>query len=140
VPNDDLVNFGYAAGQRVMVGPDNIDRFLHYRDRHKRYSNDGRLQRQMAYINASIDRVKSMIEEDPTAMWDRIDVFEDSVVTSITRNNYLDLVKTLRRVSYDPQDMYTPEGESMKTYYYEEFYVDEDALLAKVIDLFYLEK
>ena len=140
VPNDDLEKYGYKAGQQIVVGSDNIDLFLHYRDTEGDFSNDGRMQRQMAYMDGSVNHMKSLIEEDPLAMWDKIQLMEQSMLTSITRNQYLDLVNTLKRVDYNSEDMYTPSGENMNTLLYDEFYPDEDALLSKVIEIFYLEK
>lgn len=139
VPNDDLQQFGITKGQDLVINSDNMELFVRYRDQKVRFSNNGRMERQQAYINGALNQVKGLFENNPQTMWNNMKRMEKVMLTNITRNRYLDLINTLNNVTYDSQDYYRPEGE-MTYNPYHAFYVDENALLEKVIELFYLEK
>ena len=55
VPNDDLEE--YEKGSVVEINASNVDRFLHYRDTSRDFSNEGRMERQKAYIMAAADQI-----------------------------------------------------------------------------------
>jgi hypothetical protein len=59
--------------------------------------------------------------------------------TNITRSRYIDLTNTIYDLAYEEQNYYSPEGEYSMGEEYEEFHVDEEALLKKVIEIFYIE-
>ena len=139
VPNSDLEKFGINEGQDLVINADNMELFVRYRDTSAYNTNRGRMERQQAYINGALNHVKALFENNPQTMWNNIQRLEDVMLTNITRNRYLDLIKTLNNVTYNSQDFYTPPGE-MSHGLFDEFRVDEDALLEKVIELFYLEK
>ena len=139
VPNDDLAKFGITKGQHLTVNGENMELFVRYRDTTVLYSNNGRMERQQAYINGALNQVKNLFESNPQNMWNNIKRMEDVLLTNVTRNQYLDLIKTLNNVTYNSQDYYLPAGE-MKLGTFDEFHVDEEALLEKVIEFFYLEK
>ena len=139
VPNSDLEKFGIVEGQDLIVNADNMELFVRYRDTSAYNTNRGRMERQQAYVNGALNHVKALFENNPQTMWNNIQRLENVMLTNITRNRYLDLIKTLNNVTYDSHDFYSPTGE-MKHARYDEFYVDEEALLAKIIELFYLEK
>ena len=140
VPNEDLADLGYHKGQQIVVNADNMDTFLHSRDVNVEFSNDGRMERQRAYINGAMTHIRSMVEEDTLNTWESVKRLEDVMQTNITRNKYLDLAKALKRTDYGEQNYYVPEGDNIVGRIYEEFYPDEDALLSKIIELFYIEK
>jgi len=139
VPNNDLERIGILEGQDLVVNADNIETFVRYRDTHKDWSNVGRMERQRAYIDSAFNRLKQNLEDNPDGMWNSIKRMDNVMLTSITRNKYLDLIHTLEKTAYNAQDYYRVEGE-LKRGIFEEFYPDEDALLAKVVELFYIEK
>ena len=140
VPNDDLADMGYAAGQTVTVDSDNLMEYVRSRDTAQDFSNVGRMQRQQSYVDGAIDKIMQLLTEDANTAWDFVQRAEDSVLTDITRNRYLNLTKILKHTHYSADDYYTPEGEQVVGRRYDEFYPDMDALQEKVIDLFYIEK
>ena len=139
VPNDDLVKYGFSAGETAIINADNIARFLRSRDTEEDFSNAGRMERQKAYINAAIDKIVQLLEKSPTTVWNKIEAMEYCMQTNITRSRYIDLTNTLSSLVYQTQDYYTPEGEYVVGEEFEEFYPDEEALLDKVVELFYIE-
>lgn len=139
VPNDDLAAIGLYAGQKAVINADNLETFVRYRDTNHYHTNVGRMERQRAYIDAASDRLMDLFQDDTSAMWHKIQRMEQTVFTNITRNHYLDLIKVLNKTADATKEYYSPTGEQRHGKF-DEFYPDEDALLAKVIELFYIEK
>ena len=102
------------------------------------FSNAGRMERQKAYINGAVKKIRSMVNDDSTALWDKVHLSEKYMRTSITRNQYLDLTNLLNNCSYSDTDFFIPDGNNITTARYDEFYVDEEHLMEKVIELFYI--
>ena len=140
VPNDDLAAEGFHRGEEAVIDAGNIELFVRSRDTDADLSNVGRMERQRAYINGAMDQVRAMLSERPSDAWDRLEQAEDSVRTNITRSRYLALTKAVRNTTYSDQDYYVPEGEQVVGKRHDEFHPDQDALLQKVIDIFYIGK
>lgn len=138
VPTDDLVKYGYNKGDEITVNGDNVEIFVRKRDIERNQSNVRRMERQKTYINATANRVRDMIQNNPAEVWKKIEAMEDCVRTNITHNRYLDLSKQIASVTYSTQDYYTLEGENINGEYWAEFYPDEEKLLEKVVELFYI--
>ena len=115
----------------------NIEDFLRYRDIHTDFSNEGRIQRQQAYITAYISQFKELLQTDLESAWDKTEEMTDHLQTSITKSKYLGLAKLLESVSFDDTDYYRPEGTDQLGDLHDEFYLDEDAWEKMVLDLFY---
>jgi anionic cell wall polymer biosynthesis LytR-Cps2A-Psr (LCP) family protein len=140
VPDDGLVEYGYNAGDTATIDENNIELFVRKRDTDVDFSNAGRMKRQQAYINGSIGKIMQMLKESPTEVWKKIEAMEYCMQTNITRSRYIDLTNTLAKLSYQEQDYYIPEGNYRMGVEYAEFYVNEDALLDKVVELFYIKR
>ena len=139
VPNDDLSALGFRAGEKVTIDQTNLEAFVRSRDTAQDLSNVGRMERQQAYIEGAINRIISLLTNDPYTAWEKMERAEDSVMTNITRSRYLDLTKVLKNTAYSPGQYYTPEGRQVVASDHDEFYPDQDLLRQKVIELFYLE-
>lgn len=140
VPNDDIEDQGFIAGETVTIDSDNLASFVRSRDSETDFSNVGRMERQQAYINAAIDKIMSLLTKDTNTAWDFMKRAEAYVETDITRNRYLNLVKILKNTHYSADNYYTPDGEQVVGRRYDEFYPDMDSLQEKVIELFYIER
>lgn len=103
VPNDDLAEQGFKAGDLAVVDDTNIELFLRSRDTGVDLSNTGRMDRQRAYIAGAMDKVTSLLTRDVDAGWQLMERSENSVTTDITRNRYLDLIRILKNVKYTIQ-------------------------------------
>lgn len=141
IPNNDLAALYPEMKQGAVVKLDdsNITDYLHYRDTTADFSNEGRIERQEAYITAYVDQLRQQLEKDLNGTWDQVSAMEDYLQTSITRNKYIQLANLLDAVTFTGNNYYRVEGEDRKGDLHDEFYYDEDALHEKVIELFYEE-
>lgn len=139
VPNDDLKDEypGLVSGATVTLDDTNVRAFVQHRDTTEDFSNEGRIQRQKAYVTAYVEQLKQQLEEDLTGMWEKTNQMEAYLQTSVTKNKYLTMAKLMKKISFEDADYYVPEGEDRTTDLYDEFYPDEEALEQLVLDLFY---
>ena len=142
VPNNDLKEIDpiYTEGNIVTIDSSNIELFIRKRDTSKDFSNTGRMARQNVYINGAMDRVLGLLKDDPKGVWEMIEGLENCLMTDISRNQYLDIINDAADVKYTKDDYYTPKGIQSAEGRYDEFYVDEDALLKMVVDLLYIKQ
>lgn len=141
VPNDDLAALypELKKGAVVTLDDSNVKDFLQHRDTAADFSNEGRIERQQAYVTAYVDLLKNRLASEPDQLWQEIGQMNDYLQTSITKNKYLSLARLLEKVSFTDADYYRPTGKDSAGELHDEFYVDEDALRQLVIDLFYEE-
>ena len=141
VPNDDLAAMypELKKGAVVTLDDSNVKDFLQHRDTAADFSNEGRIERQQAYVTAYVDLLKNRLASEPDQLWQEIGQMNDYLQTSITKNKYLSLARLLEKVSFTVADYYRPTGKDSAGELHDEFYVDEDALRQLVIDLFYEE-
>lgn len=139
VPNDDLASEypEFQKGAEVKLDEDNVETYLRTRNTDEDFSNEGRIERQQTYITAYIDKFKGLLREDLNGTWNKIEDMEDYIQTSITKNKYLKLADLMTKVSYGDGDYIQLEGEEKAGELHDEFYVDEDALNEKIVELFY---
>ena len=139
VPNDDLQEKypEMSEGAQVTLDDSNIRDFLQYRDTAESFSNEGRIQRQKAYLTAYVEKMKSMDESDLESTWDSLDEMNDYLQTSVTRNQYLELIKTLKKVDFSEENIEQLPGTDQEGELHDEFHVDEEALQGLIIRLFY---
>ena len=140
VPNDDLAGLGYVKGSVVTIDADNLEEFVRSRNTSQDFSHNGRMQRQQTYISAAVKQVRGRLEKEPSSLWNAMTKAESSVETNITRSRYLDLISVLQKTEYGEADYYIPEGTQVAAADHDEFYVDEEKLLDKIVEIFYIEK
>lgn len=140
VPNDDLIEKypEMAAGNQVVLNGDNVESFVRYRDVNVDFSNNGRRERQKAYIDAYFSKLEAALADDPDGLWESFTDLEDDMVTSITRKKYLDIANTFGTMELNNVNFYTPEGEDQQGENHDEFYIDEDAFMEKILEIFYI--
>lgn len=142
VPNDDLADKypELNKGNIVKLDDSNITDYLHYRDVDIAYSNEGRIERQQAYVTAYVDLFRTALKQDAEGTWEQINTMNDYLLTSITKSQYLDLAKTFQNVKFSDSDYYRPDGKDQQGAAHDEFYVDEQSLKEKIVELFYMEQ
>lgn len=141
VPNDDLEEKypGMARGEQVTLDETNVVDFLQYRDTEKEFSNEGRMERQKAYVTAYIEKVREMGTGDIAKLWNSLETMDDFLQTNLTKNKYLDFSEQVKESEFSEESFRTIEGEDRMGELHDEFYPDEDALLNLIIELFYDE-
>lgn len=139
VPNSDLETKyqEFVPGEIVTLDDTNIRDFLQYRNIEEDFSNEGRMERQKAYLTSYIEKVKSMDENQVEDTWEKMDVMKDNLQTNITRNQYLNLANLLKITDFSEENILQLEGEDRTGELHDEFYPDLEALQEKVIELFY---
>ena len=112
VPNDDLAAMypELKKGAVVTLDDSNVKDFLQHRDTAADFSNEGRIERQQAYVTAYVDLLKDRLASEPDQLWQEIGQMNDYLQTSITKNKYLSLARLLEKVSFTDADYYRPTG------------------------------
>ncbi len=141
VPNDDLVkNYPrLTKGAVVKLDDSNIRDYLHYRDTTVDFSNDGRVERQRSYVDAYVVKAKEQVRDNPEGTWNKLEDMGDYLLTSVTKNKYLNLINIFRQMEFSDDNFYRPKGENVVGDGHDEFYIDREDLQANLIDIFYEE-
>jgi LCP family protein required for cell wall assembly len=139
VPNDELsdIDDTLYEGATVTLDDTTVRTFLRYRDTSEAFTNTGRMERQKAYVTAYIEQLQQMKSSEIQDSWDAIQDMGDYLQTSITKNQYLDLMDKIQSVEFDEANYLTIQGENVQGEYYNEFYPDEEALMETILTLFY---
>lgn len=139
VPNNDLEEEypEFYEGAEVTLDDTTIRPFLQYRDTLIDFSNEGRMERQRAFAVAYADKVKSLDQSHLEKLWDSLDSMKDYLQTSITKNQYINLMDFVRKTELTDDSFIDLEGQDQLGEDHDEFYPDETALQQLILDLFY---
>ena len=137
VPNDTLekVDPRYAKGAKVTITEANDEQFVRYRDTEISQSALGRMERQIAFLEAFASKSKDMSQQDQNFAANLLEDLDGYVVTNIGADMYLKLLES----SYEKEDIHTLPGEGVAGESFDEYHVDEDQLYALVLQMFYKE-
>ena len=119
------------------ITEENVEYFVRHRDTQKHYSNDGRMDRQRAYINAFVSKIKDMIPKQVNKLWSELENMDSWMYTSVTKNKYLSYANTLSVIDFSDSNYYKMEGEVDVVKKHIQFHHDEEALRNLVLDIFY---
>lgn len=112
--------------------------YLQYRDVEIFDSASMRLARQKQYLNAFARQAIAMTKEDITFPITALQQLSDYTVTDINASKVTYLATTYINYAFNTEGIYTLEGETViGGGGFEEFYVDDDALYALILDIFY---
>jgi LCP family protein required for cell wall assembly len=141
VPNDDLADQfeEMYTGNTVKLTDENVEKFVRYRDISVDFSNNGRRERQKAYLEAYMPMLKSALANDLDGMWNRFTEIEADTITSVSRSEYISMANTFGTMDVSQIEFYTPTGEDQKGENHDEFYMDEDAFFEKILEIFYIK-
>jgi len=141
VPNSELAEEypELVEGAVVTLDETNVHAFLQYRDTSADFSNEGRMDRQEAYVTAYIETVRKMSTSEIESAWDSLEEMEDYLQTSVTRSQYLDLAELVQSLDFSEANYIQLDGEDEAGELHDEFYVDEDALQELLLELFYIK-
>lgn len=142
VPNDDLKEKypELTEGSVVKLDSSNVQDFVRYRDINIPFSNEGRMERQEAFVREFLKKFQEEIQEDPETVWKQIGELSSYMQTSITKSQYLNLAGRLAEETFSEDSYYYLEGENARGRNYDEFHLDEDKLQDTILELFYLEE
>lgn len=139
VPNHDLEDLDpeLYEGAQVTLDDSNIRTFLQYRKTEDAFSNEGRMERQKAYLTSYIEKVKTMEEKELEEAWTSLDSMKEYLQTNITRNQYLGLAELLQETDFSEDQILSLPGQDQEGELHDEFYPDEEALQELILQLFY---
>ena len=141
VPNDDLA-MQYpelTAGSVVTLDDSNVRAYVQQRDTAVDFSNEGRIERQKSFVLSFMDEFGTLVQEDASGVWNKLEECDSWLQTDITKNKYLSLADAFSHTSLTSDSYYILEGEDQLGELHDEFYYDEDALQELIIKLFYRE-
>ena len=141
VPNNDLATQypELTEGNIVTLDESNVRAYVQQRDTAVDFSNEGRIERQKSFVLSFMDEFGTLVKENSTQVWDKLEECSDWMQTDITKNKYLSLADAFSNTNLTPDSYYILEGEDQLGELHDEFYYDEDALQELIIKLFYRE-
>lgn len=141
VPNDELVELHpeWSAGAVVHIQDADVEDYLRHRDTKQDLTNEGRMERQKSYILPYVEKLGDLMKKDAGKIWSKIENSENYLQTSITKNKYLSMVNLMNVMEFTDSQFYKLEGENVVGSEHDEFYVDQEALMDRIVELFYEE-
>lgn len=140
VPTDDLeAEFPeMIKGTQVKLNADNVMTFVRHRDTAVEFSNNPRRERQREYIRNYMPLLKERLEKDLDGTWNDFQGLEKKSITSVTRDEYLSMADVFCGMDVSSMEYITLKGEDRQGKNHDEFYLDEDALMEKLVEIFYI--
>lgn len=141
VPNNDLVEMypELESGHRVKLDHSNVEDFVMWRDVNISFSNNGRMERQQAFSTEFLPLFLEQVQAQPEAVWEEIDRMKDGIQTSITKNQYLNLISSLSENRFSVTDYYYLPGKDVAGDDHDEVYLNDEEKLKTILELFYLK-
>lgn len=128
-----------VKGNRVHLMGESAYWYVKYRDIYQFASVDMRTRRQAQYLNGFIDAAKQAVKENPFLAVRLYRELLPQMDTNISASEAVYLASILPQCRFDEDSFIKIAGETVMGEEYEEFYPDEDALLALILDIFYKE-
>ena len=129
-----------ASGEGNVVTLEGMDAYyyLQYRDVEIFDSASMRLARQKQYLDAFAHQAIAATKADVSFPVTVLESLADYTVTDMNASKVMYLATTYINYSFNTEGIYSLEGETVTgSGGFEEFYADEDALYALIIDIFY---
>lgn len=111
--------------------------YIKYRDIDQFASVDMRTKRQRQYLNGFIDAAKQSVKENPFLVFELYGELTPQMETDISVPEAVYLASLLRQCHFDADSFYSIPGNTVMGEKYEEFYPDDEALLALILNVFY---
>ena len=129
----------FIKGAKINLKGDLAEKFLRYRDTNKDFSAMKRTEAHKVYLEAYQNKLKKF----------KGDSLIENILRDIDPYFYTDMQKdmilklgacAMTDDDFNEDRIYVPEGENKKTELYDEFYIDHDKAMDKIIELFYTEE
>lgn len=140
VPNDDVsaLHSELTSGAAVTLTEDNVEDFMSYRDTAIPFSNEGRIQRQQAFLTGLVEQLRDKVAGQPEVLWSQFQALGGTMQTNISKSQYLKLADSLSSYSFTPEDCFRLEGENVTVQDHDQVLLDPDTVAQTVLKLFYL--
>lgn len=127
------IDTAFVKGETVTLNGEQAERYVRYRDINMTGANNLRMQRQVQYISALFDAFKGIAGDEEETLEKFYSAVSSYAVTDITA----DELKEMMKYSWDAGQVDYVEGEAVPGEVSEEFYIDEEKLEKKLIEIFY---
>ena len=139
--DENYSDMNIIGGELLTLTSANVEEFIRTRDTEQMYSNKGRMQRQKVYIEAYLDRMKTLLEKDFENTLKKLENVYGNVITNVGVNEIPTFAEMILTYEFDPEkDYFIVEGEDREGKYHDELYVDEEALEQLIMQIFYKER
>lgn len=129
------IDQSFVAGATVTLNGDQAEAFVRYRDTDVSGSNQDRMDRQMQYLTAFFDAARTSMGEKKNYYETFFQRLEPYTVTDMSAEQ----INQLASCDFLKDEIESVPGTVQAGEEHDEFYVDEDALYALIIDMFYVE-
>ncbi|MCD8119508.1 MAG: LCP family protein [Lachnospiraceae bacterium] len=127
------VDESYTEGAVITLDGEAAEHFVRYRDITVTGSNNTRMQRQVLYLTALIQTISDKLD-NPGDLYDLLyPLVSDYMVTDLTA----DEINEFASYSFRADETEYAPGEVVEGEEHDEFYLDEDAFLRLIVDMFY---
>lgn len=143
IPDDDLeyLDDDLYKGRSLTLTSENVEQFVRSRNTDQDYSNTGRMKRQQIYMEAYLEKLKTLLNGDFSGTVSNMEDVLSNTVTNIGLNEISSFAEMALKYQFDPElDYYTVPGTDQAGEYHDEFHVDEEALQQLVLQIFYKKK
>ena len=129
----------FIKGNTVTLKGNMAEKFLRFRDTGKDFSAMERIEAHKEYLRAYQRKLKQF--KGDSIIVDILNDIEPYSYTDMQKDMILKLgACAISDDDFDEEKIYVLEGENKKTELYDEFYMDRDKAMNKIIDLFYTKE
>lgn len=130
----------FVFGQTVRLKGEQAERFVRFRDTERDNSAISRMEQQKLYISGFFQAVKEKSRTESNITEHLFEMSQDYMVTDMAKDEYLKLaINALEGERLTSASFKMAPGTGTATETYDEYYVDQEALVPILLDLFYRE-
>lgn len=130
----------FVFGQTVRLKGEQAERFVRFRDTEWDNSAISRMEQQKLYISGFFQAVKEKSRTESNITEHLFEMSQDYMVTDMAKDEYLKLaINALEGEGLTSASFKMAPGTGTATETYDEYYVDQEALVPILLDLFYRE-
>lgn len=134
----ETVNPDWKYEETVTLRGKDAETYLRARDVETNFTAQSRLTRHKQYLVRFVDQALQAAKKDFLLPFKMYDSAKDYMVTNVGFSEKFYLASTALGCYFDEYSFYVLEGENRQGAFFDEFYVDEEALRKLIIELFYL--
>lgn len=130
----------FVKGSTVTLQGKQAEAFVRYRDISEDHTALYRMDQQQEYMTQFFLTVKEQSKTNSRIVEDLFELVQDHMVTNMGKEIYLKVaMDALESEGLSSESFYTVPGTGVTTDRYDEFYVDEEALMPVILELFFRE-
>lgn len=136
-PGMEISDPAFVFGSQVHLQGEQAEKFVRFRDITKDNSALSRMSQQQEYITGFFQAVKEKSKTDSGIVEKLFELMKDNMITDMGKEQYLKIAVDLLGGSLEAGDFRMAPGQGTATETYDEYYVDQEALVPVLLELFY---